>query len=170
MSVREEGKTYGYKVVKDIKKEDITDIEELEEIIKKGLACRVGFIVGDEPYIAPTPFGYERNALYFHADFNDQRAQFIRMNNKVCFEITTGLEIVRLEGLGVCSWMTEFQRVMGKGRAVILEDDEEKSHGLNLIVNQYAEGDFVFPQEKLDITLVVKVEISSMAGIKRTGY
>ena len=170
MSGREEGKTYNYKVVKDIKKEDITDIEEIEEIIKKGLACRFGFIDGDEPYIAPTPFGYERNALYFHADVNDRRAQLIQRNNKVCFEITTDLEIVRLEGLEVCDWMTEFQRVIGKGRAVILEDDEEKSHGLNLIVNHYAKGDFVFPEEKLDITLVVKVEISSITGIKRTGY
>jgi len=169
MSGEEKGKTYNYKVVKDVKREEFADIEEIEEIIKKELACRFGFIDGDEPYIAPSPFGYERNALYFHGGVNDRRAQLIQKNNKVCFEITTDLEIVRLEKLEVCSWMSEFRRVMGKGKAFILEDDEEKSHGLNLIVNHYAEGDFVFPKEKLDITLVVKVEISSITGIRMIG-
>ncbi len=146
---------------------EITDIDEIEEIIRKAICCRVGLVDNDEPYIVPVCFGYERSALYFHGALAGRKVELIRKNSKVCFEIDTDVEMVNVETL--CDSVVKYRSVIGVGRAYILEDDEEKSHGLNLITKQYTKGDFSFPKSELDKTLVVKVDIKSVTG-KQSGY
>lgn len=166
---RKDEKIKDIRMVEGVERKEITDIEEIESIIKKAVICRFGFIDGDEPYIAPAPFGYERNALYFHGALKDRKGELIKRNNKVCFEITIDAEVVRLKPGGPCDWMMRYRRVIGVGRAYILENDEKKSHALNVLMRQYTEGEFSFPKQKLDGVLVVKVDIKSIAG-KKSGY
>jgi len=146
---------------------EITDIDEIEEIIRKAICCRIGLVDNDGPYIVPVCFGYERSALYFHGALAGRKVELIRKNSKVCFEIDTDVEMVNVETL--CDSVVKYRSVIGVGRAYILEDDEEKSHGLNLITKQYTKGDFSFPKSELDKTLVVKVDIKSVTG-KQSGY
>jgi len=146
---------------------EITDIDEIEGIIKKAICCRIGLVDNDEPYIVPVCFGYERSALYFHGALAGRKVELIRKNSKVCFEIDTDVEMVNVETL--CDSVVKYRSVIGVGRAYILESDEEKSHGLNLIMRQYTKGDFSFPKSELDKTLVVKVDIKSVTG-KQSGY
>jgi nitroimidazol reductase NimA-like FMN-containing flavoprotein (pyridoxamine 5'-phosphate oxidase superfamily) len=149
-----------------LEKEAITDIEEIEEIIKGAVSCRFGFVDGEQPYIAPAPFGYERGAFYFHGSPEDRKARIISKNNNVYFEITTDFEVVRIKPGEVCHWMTAYRRVIGTGKARVLQSREEKRHGLSLIVKQYVEGEFSFPEPTLDKALVVAVEIKSINGFK----
>ena len=146
---------------------EITDINEIEGIIRRASICRIGLVDGDEPYLVPVCFGYERSALYFHGALAGRKVELIRKNSKVCFEIDTDVEIVNVETL--CDAVVKYRSVIGVGRAYILENDEEKSHGLNLIMRQYTKGDFSFPKSELDKTLVVKVDIESITG-KKSGY
>jgi len=154
------------KMLEAIKKEETTNIEEIEEIIKKAVSCRFGFVDGDQPYIFPAPFGYERGAFYFHGYPEDRKAEIIRKNNSVYFEITSDLELVRIKPGKVCHWMMAYRRVVGTGKARVLQSREEKCHGMKLIVKQYVEGEFSFPESKLDNTLVVEVDIRSISGFK----
>ncbi len=149
------------------KDKEITDIDEIEGIMKKAIRCRIGLVDNDEPYIVPVCFGYERNALYFHGALEGRKIQLIKKNNKICFEIDTDVEVVRAEK--PCDWTMKYRSVVGVGRAYILENDEEKTHGLRLITKQYTEGDFSFPKSRLDSVLVVRVNISSIKG-KKSGY
>jgi len=148
------------------KEKEITDIEEIEKIIRKAMVCRISLVDNDEPYIVPVCFGYERDALYFHGASEGRKVELIKKNNKICFEIDTDVEVVK--GKKPCSWTMKYRSVIGVGRACILEKDEEKSHGLRVIVRQYTEGDFSFPK-KLDSVLVVRVDIESITG-KKSGY
>ena len=148
------------------KDKEITDIDEIERIIKKAIRCRIGLVDNDEPYIVPVCFGYERDALYFHGASEGRKVELIKKNNKICFEIDTDVEVVKAEK--TCSWTMKYRSVIGVGKACILEKDEEKSHGLRVIVRQYTEGDFSFPK-KLDSVLVVRVDIESITG-KKSGY
>jgi nitroimidazol reductase NimA-like FMN-containing flavoprotein (pyridoxamine 5'-phosphate oxidase superfamily) len=166
MEGKEEKIKFPNEVYKKVSKEDIHDAKEIEEIIRKSISCRFGFIDGDEPFVTPAPFGYEKNAFYFHADPDDRKIQIVRKNNKVCFEMTTDVDLLRgVNGLP-CSWMLGYRRILGTGRAFILGSDEEKIHGLDLIVAHYAEGKFVFPHEKIDACEVVKVEIKTLNAFK----
>jgi len=146
---------------------EITDIGEIENIIKKAQVCRLGLVDGDEPYVVPVFFGYEKNALYFHCALEGRKVELIKRNNKVCFEIDTDVEILGKEQ--ACGFTAKYRSVIGVGRAYILDNDNEKIHGLNVLMKQYAEGDFSFPKEKLDRALVVRIDIESITG-KQSGY
>ena len=149
------------------KDKEITDIDEIERIIKKAIRCRIGLVDNDEPYVVPVSFGYERNALYFHSALEGRKVELIKKNNKICFEIDTDVEVVK--GKKPCAWTMKYRSVIGVGRAYILENDEEKSHGLKLILKQYTEGNFSFPKSVPDSVLVVRVDIGSITG-KKSGY
>ena len=148
------------------KEKEITDIEEIEKIIRKAMVCRISLVDNDESYIVPVCFGYERDALYFHGASEGRKVELIKKNNKICFEIDTDVEVVKTEK--ACGWTMKYRSVIGVGRACILENDEEKSHGLKLIVRQYSQGDFSFPESALDSVLVVRVDIESITG-KQSG-
>ncbi len=149
------------------KEKEIADINEIEKIIEKAIYCRIGLVDNDEPYVVPVCFGYERNALYFHSALEGRKVELIKKNNKICFEIDTDVELVK--AAEPCNWAMRYRSVIGVGKAHILESDEEKSHGLRVIVRQYSEDDSAFPKETLDKVIVVRVDIESITG-KKSGY
>ena len=149
------------------KDREIAAIDEIEGVIKKATTCRIGLVDNDEPYVVPICFGYERKALYFHGAPEGRKIELIKRNNKVCFEMDADVEMVKADK--ACGWTIKYRSVMGVGRASILENDDEKSHGLGLIMKHYGSNDFGFPKSKLDKTLVVRVDIKSMTG-KKSGY
>ena len=149
------------------KDKEITDTEEIERIIKRAISCRIGLVDNDEPYVVPVCFGYERNALYFHGALEGRKVELIKKNKKICFEIDTDVKVVRSEE--PCKWAMKYRSVIGVGRAHILESDEEKSHGLRLIIRQYSGDKFNFSKLEVDSVLVVRVEIESITG-KQSGY
>ena len=149
------------------KEREITDSAEIEKIIKRASICRIGLLDGDEPYIVPVCFGYERNALYFHGALAGRKVELIRENNRVCFEMETDVAVVSADE--PCGWTMKYRSVIGMGRACILQGDEEKAHGLKVIMRQYSEKDFNFPKERLDSVLVVRIDVESITG-KKSGY
>ena len=149
------------------KEKEITDPLEIEEIIKKAEICLIGLVDDDEPYIVPLCFGYEKNALYFHSAPEGRKIDLIKKNSRVCFEIDTDVKIVSAEK--PCGWTTRYRSVIGVGRAVILRDDEEKRHGLSVIMRQYSADSAGFEFEKIDLASVIKIEIERISG-KKSGY
>lgn len=149
------------------KEKEITSLKEIEGIIKRAKVCRIGLVDGDEPYIVPVCFGYEGNALYFHSAPEGRKIDLIRKNRRVCFEIDIDVEIV--SGEKPCRWAAKYRSVMGTGKAIILEKDEDKVQGLSAIMRHYSPDISGLEFEKLDAVAVVKVEIDCIAG-KKSGY
>jgi nitroimidazol reductase NimA-like FMN-containing flavoprotein (pyridoxamine 5'-phosphate oxidase superfamily) len=134
---------------------------------KEREVCRVGLVDGDEPYIVPVFFGYEKGAIYFHCALEGRKIEIIKRHNRACFEIDTDVEIVG--GQKPCGWTARYRSIMGVGRARILEDETEKVHALNVLMKQYSKGDSNFDSDKLDAVLMVRIDIESMTG-KKSGY
>ena len=149
------------------KEREITDISEIEEIIKKSINCRIGLVDGDEPYVVPVCFGYERGALYFHGALEGRKFELIKKNDKVSFEVEADVEVVF--ATSPCDWTMKYRSVIGVGKASIVESDGEKIHGLELIMKHYSEGEFSFPKSRLDLSSVVRVDIERITG-KQSGY
>ena len=149
------------------KDREITDINEIEEIIKKAMVCRIGLVDGDEPYIVPVNFGYERNAIYFHSALEGRKIEIIKKNNKVCFEMDIDVKLAKAEtSCDNVKVGTNYGSVIGVGKAHILKNDEEKVHGLQVLTNHYLKGEFSFSKSSLDSVLVVKIDIQSITGKK----
>ena len=144
------------------KEKEITEKAAIEAIIKKSLVCRLALSDNNSPYIVPLCFGYKDKVLYFHGSQKGKKIDIIKKNQKVCFEFDTNTEIVKAED--VCRWSMRYRSVIGFGKAVLLEDLDEKRKALNIIMSQYSDRTFQFDDAILKKTAVIKLEIESMTG------
>jgi nitroimidazol reductase NimA-like FMN-containing flavoprotein (pyridoxamine 5'-phosphate oxidase superfamily) len=148
------------------KEKEITEKAAIEAIIKKSLVCRLALSDNNSPYIVPLCFGYKDKVLYFHSSQKGKKIDIIKKNQKVCFEFDTNTEIVKADN--ACHWTMKYRSVIGFGKAVLLEDTEEKRKAFNIIMSQYSDGTFEYNDSILKKTFVIKVEIESMTG-KQSG-
>ena len=148
------------------KDKELTSSEDIEGIVKKATVCRLGLVDGDEAYIVPVNFGYEKNAIYFHSALEGRKVELIKRNGKVCFEIEADVGIEKNDK-SQCS--VKYRSVIGMGRARILESAEEKVRGLKAIMRQCAGGEYSFSEAKWNAVLVVEIKIESITG-KQSGF
>ena len=144
------------------KEKQITRTADIEEILQQGQVCRLGFVDRNVPYIVPMNYGYQDSALYFHSAPEGRKIDLIRANPLVCFEVD---ELVKMnKAANACDWGASFKSVIGTGTARLLETLAEKKAGLDIIMAQYSDRSFDYPDEKLAKTAVIKVEIHEMTG------
>jgi hypothetical protein len=63
-----------------------------------------------------------------------------------------------------CGWSMRYQSVIGFGRAVFIEAEEEKKKALRIIFERYAGDRGEFSAAKIRGTAVIRIDIESMAG------
>ena len=85
----------------------------------------------------------------------------------MCFEFDIVNQPIKSEN--ACDWSMKYQSVIGFGKAVFIESSDEKSKALSIIMAQYSERQFQFPENMLKVTAVIKIEIESMTG-KQSGF
>jgi hypothetical protein len=146
---------------------EIADRTALHAVIHQSLVCRLGLSDGYRPYIVPLCFGYEEGFLYFHAAHEGLKIELLRQNSCVCFEFDINAGIV--ENQEACGWSMRYQSVIGFGKADFLADLEEKRRALGIIMSQYSDRPFSFPEDSVARTTVIRVAIESMTG-KRSGF
>ncbi len=140
----------------------IVETEKIENIIKRAKVCRLGLADENQPYVVPLSFGYHEKALYFHTGKKGKKMEILKNNNKVCFEMEAGLEIVPADN--PCKWNMHYESVVGFGRALILKDSAEKRKALDVIVRHYGGTVMAYDEKRVDGLAVIKVEIDSMTG------
>lgn len=144
---------------------EITDRAEIDAIIRRSQVCRLGLTDGHEPYVVPLCFGYDGEALYFHCAREGRKLDILRRNNRVCFEFDIVEGIIK--NTQACGWGMRYRSVIGVGTAHLVEKNDEKIKGLAVIMNQYADGRFIFPDDAVSRTAVIKVLIESVSGKQR---
>ncbi len=122
------------------KEREITDYHKMTGIVKACDCCRIGLVDDAGAYIVPLNFGCEDQGgeliLYFHGAREGKKIELIGQQPVVSFEMDTGHEI--MTGKTACSYSYLFQSVMGRGRIELLQDYEEKCHGLELVMRRYS--------------------------------
>lgn len=157
------------------KEREITDPGEIESIIQKAQVCRVAMADGNQPYVVPVCFGYEkacpehsrRGALYVHGALAGRKIDVLKKNNRVCFEMDADVEIRGAEK--ACKFSLKYRSVIGTGKVRFLDKDEAKTRALDVIMKHYSDRSFTFSKPDLDSVLVWKIEIDSLSG-KKAGY
>lgn len=146
---------------------EIADRGEIDRILRKATVCRLGLVDGAIPYIVPLSFGYDGNTLYFHSACEGKKVDLLRRNAVVCFEFDVDADPVRSETS--CGWTMRYRSVIGSGTASFVEDLVGKSEALKIIMRQYTEGPYEFPEEMLRKIAVIKVAIGEISG-KVSGF
>lgn len=150
------------------KEQEIKDINEIKEIIRKAKVCRLGLAVDNTPYVVPVNFGYdvEGNCLYIHCAKEGRKLDMMKRNNTVCFEMDIDMEISGREN-APCNWSTAFRSVIGYGNAFIIEDFDQKKRALDFIMRQYSsESSFEYDKKSVENVGIVKIAITVITGKK----
>jgi nitroimidazol reductase NimA-like FMN-containing flavoprotein (pyridoxamine 5'-phosphate oxidase superfamily) len=135
---------------------------EIDTVIKKSLICRLAMIDGDRPYVVPLNFGYAENTLYFHGSPKSRKIQLLRSNPNVCveFDLVDGIR----EADTPCRWSVKGRSVIGFGKAVMVESAEKKIEALGIIMAQYSDRQFEFPEKELNAISVFRVDLEKLTG------
>ena len=147
------------------KDREISDLGEIESIIQRADICRLAFCDRGKPYVVPLCIGYRRGAIYFHSAREGRKLDMIRNNRLVCFEMDIDQELIR--SIYRCSM--RYRSVIGSGLARIVEERDVMAEALDLIMRHYRQEPFIYSEETLESTVIIKVEIEELTG-KACGY
>ena len=147
----------------------VTDINDIIRILDKSKVLHLGMVDGDEPYVVPMNYGYELNdgklTVYLHGARRGRKLDLINANPKVFFELEC--DIVPFEGEVACKYGITYASVMGRGRAVIVEDPQEKIHGLSVLMKTQTGKDFTFDEKLVSVVSVIRIDVSEYTAKHR---
>jgi hypothetical protein len=144
------------------KKREIGNPAEVEAILEAGHVLHLAMCVDGEPYVVPLNYGYANGAIWLHGATEGKRIDMIRANGRVAFNVIGYEELKRADD--PCKYGAYYESVSGTGRAVIVEDEEEKRAGLEALMSHYEDGPFEFPDDIVAITGLVRIDIETLTG------
>ena len=148
------------------KDREVSNMDEMLEIIKKCDVCRIAFFDDDYPYIIPMNFGYVCHGteveFYFHCANAGKKLSLIQSNPKVGFEMDCSHNLIT--GEMACDYTMEYESVCGDGIIELLEEDQ-KITALTHLMKQYTkETSFEFHEKHLKSVTVFKLKVNHMVG------
>lgn len=138
---------------------------EIDEIINAAEVCRLAFAKDNEPYLVPVSYGYDGKSIFIHTAMEGKKIEFLKSNDRVCFEFETDTKIVTHETIG-CKWTTSFKSVIGYGKMKRITDDLGAIHALNQIMLKYSGKEWDFTNKDLSRVYMWKIEIEEISGKK----
>ena len=109
------------------KDREITDFNEIIEIIKKCDVCRIALNDEDFPYIVPLNFGLdvqgEQVFFYFHAAMEGKKLDLIAKDNRATFEMDCDHKFILYEERMSCTM--GYASVIGHGTIETVKDEDK---------------------------------------------
>lgn len=149
------------------KDREVTNKQEIIQIIEKCDICRIAFLDNNIPYIVPMNFGYRYDTdelvLYFHCAREGKKLDVIKKNNIVCFEMDCSHNLIPSNI--ACKYTMEFESIIGNGVIEIVDIDRDKLTALNYIMKKYSnKKDFLFDKKKVKLTTILRLSVTDYSG------
>ena len=147
----------------------ITDPEQILNILDKSKVLHLGLCVDNEPYVVPLNYGYTMEdgklTVYLHSAVRGKKLDMIQVNPKVFFEIDC--DIVPFDGVLPCQYGMTYSSIMAKGIARIVEDVEEKKKAMSILMKTQTGKDFSFEDRLVSIVSVIRIDVSEYTAKHR---
>ncbi|MGO8805671.1 MAG: pyridoxamine 5'-phosphate oxidase family protein [Candidatus Bathyarchaeia archaeon] len=147
------------------KDREITDPEEMRQVLKTTQYVTVALCMENEPYLVSLSHGYDqtKNCLYFHCASEGKKLVFLKANSRIW-----GQAVLDFGVTDECDYV--YSSVHFCGKMTLLTDLSEKQHGIEVLVRQLS----LDPEkkmanikpEKLANTTIGRIDIESMTGKK----
>src|SRR5580698_10164643 len=114
------------------------DAETIHAILDAAFVCHVGFVVDGQPFVIPTNYARDGEKLYLHGSSASRMLRTLAGGVQVCVTVThvDGLVLAR----AAFHHSVNYRSVVALGRAVLVEDRDEKMHALELFTNYVVPG------------------------------
>jgi len=154
-------------------------------IIEAADSCRLAFIDhrGGKPmpYVVamnfgfePGPGGPETGTFWFHCAREGLKLDLLRRQPDVCVQLDCDHEPVT--NASGCGWGMRYASVLARGRASIVEDSEQRRHGLDCLMDHYERLWSVPPggrpheydAKSVALTTIFRVDVDSLSAKRKT--
>ena len=151
------------------KDREITDIEEIRAILERARVLHLGLYDGEYPYVVPMHYGfvYEdgRLTLYCHCAKEGRKLELLRRDDRVFVEIDTDEALV--PGKKPCAWGASYACVMARGRAAVVEDEEEKAAALRLLMKTQTGAEHEITPAMAAAVCVLRIDVEEYSAKRR---
>ena len=129
------------------KDREIKDKSAIKELLDTAGVLHLGMFDGERPYVVPVNYGYDviddSYQFYIHSAKHGRKIEILEKFNNVFIEIVLDYEIINM-GMTPCDLSMKYKCFMADGIACRIDDFNEKSRALKLIVKQQTG---IIPQE-----------------------
>jgi len=122
------------------KANEVTDKDEILQILDNCERCRLGFSDGGVPYVIPINYGFTFGSdgeltLFFHCAREGRKIDIIKKNPVVCFEIDCDYRMNPHSNPG--KFAIKYESLIGSGTIEIVEDFQEKRMILGNMIRKF---------------------------------
>ena len=147
----------------------ITDPDQILEILDRAKVLHLGLCVDNEPYVVPMNYGYTfedgKLVIYLHSAVRGKKLDMLRQNPRVFFELDC--DLTPFEGKVPCQYGLAYSSVMGRGEARIVEDVEEKKRAMSVLMKTQTGKDFSFEDRLVSIVAVIRIDVTEYSAKHR---
>lgn len=147
------------------------DKETVYKILDAGFLCHVSFVVDAQPFIIPTIYGREGDALYLHGSVKSRMVNVLRDKLPITIAVThvDGIVLAR----SAFHHSANYRSVVMFGTAEEVIEPKEKFAAFEVITNQVMAGRWEEVrqpnQKEMEITALLKFSIDQASAKIRTG-
>lgn len=151
------------------KDREITDRAAQLAVVDACDVCRVCLNGADGyPYVVPLNFGVEVAdddvTLYFHCANRGTKLDLLARDPRATFEMDCDHELIFYDERMSCTM--GYRSVIGRGRLEVVPE-EEKIHGLDVLMRHYHAEEFAWSTKLLPATTVLRLRVEQMWGKRR---
>ncbi len=152
------------------KDREITAIKDILNIVSEAKILHLGLFDTDYPYIVPLHYGYEymdgNLVFYMHCAKEGYKLDLINKDIHVCIALECNVKLIS-GGDVPCDYASSFASVIARGVASVVNDKDEKIHGLRLLMKNQTGRLFAFDNDMADSVAVIKVVCDSFTAKAR---
>ena len=141
----------------------------IRTILDTAKVLHLGLAVDNEPYVVPMNYGYTwedgKPTLYLHSAVMGKKLDMIRTNPNVFFELDC--DRAPFAGEKPCQYGLAYSSVMGRGRATVVEDVEEKIKAMSILMKPQTGKDFSFNERLVSIVAVIRIDVTEYTAKHR---
>lgn len=148
---------------------EVTDPAQIRRILEQSKVLHLGLVDRGQPYVVPMNYGFQLEqgqlTLYLHSAAKGYKLDVIRQAPACCFEMSC--DVAPFEGEIPCQYGITYSSLMGRGRAVIVEDTAEKIKAMTLLMQSQTGKDFTFNARLVSIVSVIRIDVTEYTAKHR---
>ena len=149
------------------KDREVSDMDQILEIIRTAKILHLGLNDGGYPYVVPLHYGYEfidgRLVFYLHGAREGHKLDLIAGDPRVGIELECDVALID-GGEIACDYGSQYASLIGWGTAEIISDEQRKVHALKLIMENQTGRQFTIEKAMTASVGVIAVTLDEFTA------
>ena len=142
----------------------IENREEIDKIIHACKTCYLAMSDNDFPYVLPMNFALDGNSVIMHSAQSGRMWETLKKNQNVCINWIIGEDLAWQDVKVGCSYRVKSKSVLVEGKVEFVDDFDEKTRCMNLMMGQYSDREFKFSKPAIENVGIIKVAIKKISA------